>query len=226
LSELLEWKEEQRKPFFCHWSNYQTLIRKFKDASEKRDSERMMELKGEIHDMAKLCGLYPMPELMRILEDTHLNDNDVAYIRNSIPFIERCIDSGSFEPIEITVNDINQLVGCNSEKCQCQHSTLRTMTGFDVIELVQEGDEIFTKFPEPKESEKPLDQPNPILQEVERLMKERGMANPNFEQQHRKQVFPEICSEQCPHVQCPYRRPQNYGKKCLSRFDEPDERVR
>lgn len=225
--ELQEWKEEQKKPFFCHWSNYQKLIRKFKDASEKRDTQRMTELKGEIHDMAKMCGAIPDVSLMRILEEVELNDNDLAYIRSSIPFIERCIDSEDFEPIEITVKDINWLVGCNPEKCQCQHKepTLRSMQGFDVIELVQEGDEIFTKFPEPKPEEHP-NLPDPTLQEVERLMKERDLSNPNFEEQHRKQVFPEICSPDCPHRQCPYYRVENFGKPCLSRFDEPDERVK
>lgn len=222
---LTEWKEEQRKPFFCHWSNYQTLIRKFKNASDIGDVERMEELKKEIHDMATLCGAYPMPELMKILEDTHLNDNDVTYIRNCIPFIERCIDSESFEAIETTVNDVNWLVGCNPEKCNCQHNkpTLLTMRGFDVIELVQEGDESFAKFPESEPPEPPPDLPNPLHQEIERMLKEQE-RNLNFEEQHRKAVFPEFCSNECQHVQCPYRRAENFGKPCLQRINEPNER--
>jgi hypothetical protein len=104
---------------------------------------------------------------------------------------------------------------------------LRTLRGFDLVEIEQKDGKIITNFPEKTEEPKP-NISDPTLQEVERLMKkqERGMANPNFEQQHRKQVFPEICSAQCPNVQCAYRRPENFGKPCLSRFDEPDERVR
>ena len=47
------------------------------------------------------------------------------------------------------------------------------------------------------------------------------LNNPtNYKEEHNKQVFPEICSEECPHHQCPYHTPENYGKPCFKRWEQ------
>ena len=105
---------------------------------------------------------------------------------------------------------------------------LRTMIRLDLVEVEEKEGKLITKFPEPEPEEPKPDIPDPVHQEIERMLKEqeRGLGETQtFQEQHRKTVFPETCTPQCPHVQCPYRRQENFGKKCLQQIDEPNERV-
>jgi hypothetical protein len=116
-------KEEVMKKYedsghVCEWQSYQQLLKKFKEASLNGDVERMAEIKIEIHNICRLCGAFPLPEIMRILEDVELPENDVNYIRNSLPFIERCADKLDFKTVETLVADINHLTGCNCQNCE------------------------------------------------------------------------------------------------------------
>lgn len=102
----------------CEWQSYQQLLKKFKEASLKGDIERMAEIKTELHNICRLCGAFPLPEIMRILEDVELPESDVNYIRNSLPFIERCADKLDFKTIDALVTDINHLTGCTCQQCE------------------------------------------------------------------------------------------------------------
>lgn len=102
----------------CEWQSYQQLLKKYKEASLKGDIERKAELKDELQNICRLCGAFPIPEIMRILEDVELPESEVNYIRNSIPFIKRCADDGDFKTVDVLVADINQRTGCNCETCE------------------------------------------------------------------------------------------------------------
>ena len=55
----------------------------------------------------------------------------------------------------------------------------------------------------------------------ERSATAQELNNPtNYKEEHNKQVFPEICSEECPHHQCPYHTPENYGKPCFKHWEQ------
>jgi len=41
-----------------------------------------------------------------------------------------------------------------------------------------------------------------------------ALESKNYEEQHRKTLFPEICSAACTHRQCGYYRLENFGKPC------------
>lgn len=43
---------------------------------------------------------------------------------------------------------------------------------------------------------------------------------PSIEEQSRKNKFPEICSDQCPHKTCGYHTQENYGKACQMQFSQ------
>lgn len=42
----------------------------------------------------------------------------------------------------------------------------------------------------------------------------RALTSKNYEEEHRKTLFPETCTAACPHRQCPYYRLENFGKPC------------
>lgn len=114
--EVMEKWEDSDK--ICAWQSYQELLKKYKEASLKGNIERMAEIKTELHDLCRLCGAFPLPEIMRILEDVELPENDVNYIRNSLPFIVRCADSLDFKTIKTVVGDINRITGCTCQQCE------------------------------------------------------------------------------------------------------------
>jgi hypothetical protein len=43
-------------------------------------------------------------------------------------------------------------------------------------------------------------------------------ASMNLEEDRRESTYPELCSDGCKHITCPYQKEQNYGKPCLQRF--------
>lgn len=43
---------------------------------------------------------------------------------------------------------------------------------------------------------------------------------PNVEEEHRKNAYPDICSEKCTFITCPYRRAENYGKMCEKKWQQ------
>jgi hypothetical protein len=110
---MKNWEDSGR---ICEWQSYQQLLKKFKEASQKGNIERMAEIKTELHDLCRLCGAFPLPEIMRILEDVELSENDLTYIRNSLPFIERCADSLDFKTMNTLVRDINRITGCTCQQ--------------------------------------------------------------------------------------------------------------
>lgn len=120
----------------CEWSSYQKLLRRFEQASLKKDIKRMAELKGEIHNICQICGAFPTPEIMRILEDVTLSENNVNYIRNSLNFIERCCEQQDFRTIHTLVGDINKISGCNCQPCEPKERDFATAMrrGFSSIQ--------------------------------------------------------------------------------------------
>jgi len=44
------------------------------------------------------------------------------------------------------------------------------------------------------------------------------MAAPNLEEDRREAQYPEICTDGCNHITCPYRRQENYGLPCKQRW--------
>jgi hypothetical protein len=169
----------------CAWQSYQQLLKKFKEASLKGNIERMAEIKTELHDVCRLCGAFPIPEIMRILEDVELPENDVSYLRNSFDVIERCADQLDFKTIKAIVTDINHITGCTCQNCEHEE--------VDFAAAMRRG------FANIQGAVSP-------------------MAAPNLEEDRREQQYPEICTDGCNHMTCPYRRQENYNLPCKQRW--------
>jgi len=87
-----------------------------------------------------------------------------------------------------------------------------TMENFEVFELDSNGKRSL-HIPEEKTEEIPDSTPEAILAL-------RALTSTNYEEERRKQLFPEICSEECKFVTCPYRTFENYGKPCQMRWEQ------
>ena len=177
----------------CEWKNYQQLIKRFKEANINGDVQLMKKLKEEIHELCILCGAIPNKDLMRILEDNTVN------VRDAMTFIERCINNGNVKPAETILNEINRIAGCDSGKCNCQHTEkMLTVIGFQTYEIHPDG--TLSPYEEPPEVE-------------------RSLPNPNIEEDRRKLTYPPICIETCEFIRHCGAYPRNLGNICVNRFD-------
>jgi len=86
------------------------------------------------------------------------------------------------------------------------------MKGMDILEIHENGTISFympeketIKIPEP-------------LNEAQLAL--RNLEAVNYEEERRKQLFPEICTPNCPHRTCGYYRQENFGKPCQMRFEQ------
>jgi len=85
-----------------------------------------------------------------------------------------------------------------------------TLQDYEVYEVQEDGS---LSIPEPQEEEEPQSHipEQPIL---------RNIDIPNYEEQARNRIYPDICSDRCPFRTCPYMRQENYGKPCLQKFEQ------
>jgi phage head maturation protease len=91
-----------------------------------------------------------------------------------------------------------------------------TMEGYDIYEISPNGERcVYTSKPT-----EPIMRPSKQAKPFTRSLKIQTPPTTNLQQHWRHQTFPEICSDSCPHVQCPYRREENFGKKCLQQLEQ------
>lgn len=125
--------------YYCDLNNFQTLIKKFKEARRNKDQQRVEELKSSIEAFRKVCGVpYSDEEITTLtstFEDFTLRECDIAYLRNAPNFIIRSLQNGHLQQAEAVLKDIERYVNHPNNKKQkeskCQYRAM--VLGFQNI---------------------------------------------------------------------------------------------
>jgi len=212
--------KEYDSDYPCHWRHYNELIQTFKEAVNSRTFTLIAKLKRQIEDFAKKCGA--TPSLFECVENIEksLTEKDQAYVKNCIPFIQRSLDSEDVETANLVLCDVNRVVGCKCKDGKCGTTVIRTMRGFEVLQVNPDGT---LSFLEPEdETEKPAPQVERNLAllpaTIRNIDVKRTITPPP--------VYPTECSENCAHKFCPYNRAENYGSSCFHNQEQYKNQTR
>ncbi|MCW4003643.1 MAG: hypothetical protein NWE95_07010 [Candidatus Bathyarchaeota archaeon] len=158
-------------------------------------------------DFEKCRGFILMNGENLALIKRNLDENTIQYIQNSYPVIQRSLRSGDREFAEVVTRDIKRLGEMIPQTSNSEQK---------IINVSLFGD---YQLPLNANITKPTPNPQQPQPETTTTLHLRNCDIQRSIQEDRlKQTYPEFCTPECPHMQCPYRRAQNYGKTCLQKI--------